>query len=279
LPTVTTTAVSAITYFTASGGGNVTADGNATVTARGICWDTLPNPDLTDKYTTNGAGLGTFTSAITNISSATTYYVRAYATNSEGTAYGNEVVFSSETPVIYASGIGRGNGIGYFAQTWKNGVPTALTTGSPTSYDRASSIFVSGNDVYVAGSEANFGAGGAAKVWKNGVATVLVNNPCGIDCNSVFVSGTDVYVAGRGGSCTFAGKPKVWKNGTSMPLQVGIDGGEVKSVFVSGTDVHAVGFDGSLLPVTQKATYWKNGVALPLQINGANSEINSLFIK
>jgi len=98
LPTVTTTAISDITTVTASGGGNVTSDGNATVTARGVCWSISQNPTIADNKTTDGTGTGSFVSSLTGLSPNTTYYVRAYATNSEGTAYGNQVSFI--TPLV-----------------------------------------------------------------------------------------------------------------------------------------------------------------------------------
>jgi uncharacterized protein (TIGR02145 family) len=96
LPTVTTTAVSNIAQTSATGGGNVTSDGGATVTARGVCWSTNQNPTvgLTTK-TVDGLGTGVFTSSLTGLTPNTTYYVRAYATNSVGTVYGNEVSFTT----------------------------------------------------------------------------------------------------------------------------------------------------------------------------------------
>ncbi len=100
IPTLTTTAASAITTTTATSGGNITADGNATILARGICWSTTANPTiaLTTK-TIDGNGTGTFTSSITGLTSNTTYYVRAYATNSTGTAYGTQQTFTSASAV------------------------------------------------------------------------------------------------------------------------------------------------------------------------------------
>ena len=95
LPTVATTAVSDIAQVTATGGGNVSDDGGADVTARGICWSTSHNPTVSGSHTTDGTGTGTFTSALTGLTPNTTYYVRAYATNSEGTAYGSEVSFTT----------------------------------------------------------------------------------------------------------------------------------------------------------------------------------------
>jgi uncharacterized protein (TIGR02145 family) len=95
ISTVTTTSVTNITQTTATSGGNVTSDGGSSVTARGVCWSTLHNPTIANSFTTDGNGIGSFVSNLTGLSSNTLYYVRAYATNSVGTAYGNEVSFVS----------------------------------------------------------------------------------------------------------------------------------------------------------------------------------------
>ena len=95
IPTVITNSVSNITATNATCGGNVTSDGGATVTARGVCWSTSQNPTVNDSHTSNGSGTGSFTSNITGLTAGTTYYVRAYATNSAGTAYGQEVSFTT----------------------------------------------------------------------------------------------------------------------------------------------------------------------------------------
>ena len=95
LPTVTTTNVSNITQTTATSGGNVTSDGGANVTARGVCWSTSQNPTISNSHTTDGNGIGRFTSNITGLTANTTYYIRAYATNEKGTSYGEEKSFTT----------------------------------------------------------------------------------------------------------------------------------------------------------------------------------------
>ena len=95
LPAVTTTAISAVAATTASSGGNVTDDGNGTITARGVCWGTSSNPVATGSHTTDGTGTGSFTSSITGLTPNTLYYVRAYATNSAGTSYGDELTLTT----------------------------------------------------------------------------------------------------------------------------------------------------------------------------------------
>jgi hypothetical protein len=90
-----TTAVTDITATTASSGGTVDADRGAAVTARGVCWSLTANPTTANSKTIDGNGTGTFTSAITGLTSGTTYYVRSYAINSIGTTYGPEVSFTT----------------------------------------------------------------------------------------------------------------------------------------------------------------------------------------
>ncbi|MFZ4377666.1 MAG: fibrobacter succinogenes major paralogous domain-containing protein, partial [Saprospiraceae bacterium] len=96
LPTISTISLSGITTSSATTGGNVTSDGGATVSKRGVVWSTSPTPTISlSTKTSNGTGTGNFTSSITGLSPNTTYYVRAYATNSAGTVYGNELTFNA----------------------------------------------------------------------------------------------------------------------------------------------------------------------------------------
>ena len=97
IPELSTTSVSDITTTTATSGGTITSDGGSSVTARGICWSTNENPTVSlDTKTSNGTGVGSFNSYITGLISGMTYYVRAYATNFTGTAYGNQVSFKCD---------------------------------------------------------------------------------------------------------------------------------------------------------------------------------------
>jgi phosphodiesterase/alkaline phosphatase D-like protein len=97
LPSVTTAPVTKITFSTAKSGGNVTDEGAASVTARGVCWSTSPNPTIADNFTINDYGPGPFNSTMNQLTPKTTYYVRAYATNSYGTAYGQEFQFTTNS--------------------------------------------------------------------------------------------------------------------------------------------------------------------------------------
>ena len=100
LPTVTTLSVSEITETSAVVGCEVTFDGGAEVTSRGVCWSVDSNPTIENDKTIDGEGVGSFQSILSDLSQNTTYYVRAYATNSEGTAYGEEVSFKTLEEII-----------------------------------------------------------------------------------------------------------------------------------------------------------------------------------
>ena len=99
VPTVTSTAASSITQTGATAGGNVTADGGATVTARGVVYALTADPTLSNSVVTSGTGTGAFTADLTSLTPGTTYHFRAYATNSAGTAYGADLTFAT-SPVL-----------------------------------------------------------------------------------------------------------------------------------------------------------------------------------
>jgi hypothetical protein len=94
-PDLTTVIISGTTSTTAVSGGNITAENGGTITSRGVCWSTSTNPTITGSKTTDGTGKGTFVSNLTGLTPGTLYYVKAYATNSAGTAYGNELSFTA----------------------------------------------------------------------------------------------------------------------------------------------------------------------------------------
>jgi uncharacterized protein (TIGR02145 family) len=93
LASITTNAINSITGTTAISGGNITNDGGSPVTQRGICLGTSPSPTTANSTIVSGTGIGSFTCNITGLTSNSVFYVRAYAINSAGTAYGNELSF------------------------------------------------------------------------------------------------------------------------------------------------------------------------------------------
>ena len=97
---VTTHAVGDITSCSARCGGFVSGSGGADVTSRGVCWSMVPNPTVNDSHTTDGMGNGGFKSVLSGLMPGNTYYIRAYATNGVGTAYGEELSFTATHPVV-----------------------------------------------------------------------------------------------------------------------------------------------------------------------------------
>ena len=103
---LSTAIVTDVTKTLATSGGTITYDGASTITERGICWSTSQNPTISDNKTSNGNGIGSFVSSITGLTQGTNYYVRAYASNSVGTAYGSQVNFTTLTiPTVTTTAI------------------------------------------------------------------------------------------------------------------------------------------------------------------------------
>ncbi|MFC2156120.1 SBBP repeat-containing protein, partial [Acidobacteriota bacterium] len=129
VPKVTTAPAAEITSVSAIGGGKVRNDFGAEVIARGVCWSTSSRPTLSDNHTTDGSGTGTFTSQITGLIPNTTYYVRAYATNLEGTGYGRILSFKTLlnpkiSGTVKSSG---GTGVAMTILTFSNNGGTTMT--------------------------------------------------------------------------------------------------------------------------------------------------------
>jgi uncharacterized protein (TIGR02145 family) len=100
LSILTTTNAFTITSTSAISGGNITSDGDAAVSTRGVCWSIDQNPSITDNHTSNGSGIGEFESLITGLTENITYYLKSYAINNVGTAYGNVVSFTTISPLL-----------------------------------------------------------------------------------------------------------------------------------------------------------------------------------
>jgi hypothetical protein len=108
-PLVQTLASSSVDTTSAVCGGSIDSDGGAAVSARGICWGTAPNPDISGSHTTNGTGNGNFSGTLTGLSPGTLYHFRAYATNSAGTSYGDDSSFTTPNPgYLYLTVIPQG---------------------------------------------------------------------------------------------------------------------------------------------------------------------------
>lgn len=95
ITTATLTTTVSSTYTSAQLGGNITSDGGATVTERGVVYSLTTNPTTANTKVVIGSGTGAFSQAVTGLTTSTTYYVRAYAINSQGTSYGSELSFTT----------------------------------------------------------------------------------------------------------------------------------------------------------------------------------------
>jgi uncharacterized protein (TIGR02145 family) len=125
LAVLATAAASAIGSNSALSGGNITSDGGTPVTARGVCYSQNPNPTLADAHTTDGTGTGLFVSSLNNLTPNSLYYVRAYAINSVGTVYGNEITFTTLTGTFIAGQYYQGGIIFYVDGTGLHGLIAA----------------------------------------------------------------------------------------------------------------------------------------------------------
>lgn len=156
LPTVTTGEVSNITQTTAQGSGNVTNSGGANVTERGVCWSTSHNPTISGSHANNGTGTGGFTVNMTGLTANTHYYVRAYAKNSAGVSYGNEVDFTTSqnisAPTVTTSQVTN------VQQTTATGGGNVTNSGGATVTERGICWSTSHNPT-TSGSHANSGTG------------------------------------------------------------------------------------------------------------------------
>ena len=156
LPTVTTGEVSNITQTSAQGSGNVINSGGANVTERGVCWSTSHNPTISGNHANNGTGTGGFTVNMTGLTANTRYYVRAYAKNSAGVSYGNEVDFTTaqtvSAPTVTTSQVTN------VQQTTATGGGNVTNSGGATVTERGICWSTSHNPT-TSGSHANSGTG------------------------------------------------------------------------------------------------------------------------
>lgn len=173
---ITTNNINSVTANSASCGGVVSNNGGSDIIEKGVCWSTSQNPTIANNKTMEGSGNNNFTSTLSNLLSNTTYYVRAYATNSVGTSYGSQVFFHTAFKVgdVYQGGkvayIFEPGENGYVAGeihgiivatedqsnfiAWSNGLPvaqnvfaTAIGTGSTNTTEI---INIQGNKIYAA---------------------------------------------------------------------------------------------------------------------------------
>lgn len=125
LPAVTTATVTGITKTSAVLGGNVTYNGGGEVTARGVVWGSAENPTLEDNVIDGGTGTGEFSADLSGLEIFTAYHVRAWATNSVGTAYGENISFTTLANITQFWVVGDYNG-------WDNSDNAKYIISTPT---------------------------------------------------------------------------------------------------------------------------------------------------
>ncbi|MCX6226735.1 MAG: T9SS type A sorting domain-containing protein [Bacteroidia bacterium] len=173
LASLTSTEITAITDTTASSGGVITSNWGAGVTMRGVCWNTNENPTVNDSKTADGSGAGKFSSILAGLRPGTQYYVRAYATNSAGTAYGEQKEFKTtgvgdETTFEYDGRIYNFKTIG--TQTWMTENLAYLPAVNPSSDGSVASPYCyvygfEGRSVDSAKATANYADYGVLYNW------------------------------------------------------------------------------------------------------------------
>lgn len=215
-PVVTTANVTGITQTNAVSGGNVTSDGGAAVTARGICWSTSANPTITSSKTTDGTGTGSFTSTFTGLTAGTTYYVRAYATNSAGTGYGNQLTFTTN-PVIGAT----------------------LTTAAVTSITASSAV-----------SGGTITNDGGASITARGICWSTATNPTLADNKTSDGTGTGTFISNMTGltdNTTYYVRAYATNStGTVYGNQVSFITNKIELAILTTTDVTSITSSGAV---------------------------------
>ena len=152
LATLTTSAVSSLINISATSGGNITDDGGANITTRGVCYSINTNPTTADNITNDGNGTGSFTSNLSGLTASTTYYLRAYAINSAGTAYGNELIFTTLASAALAIGDSYQGGFIFYLDGLGGGLIAAPTNQSTSAPWGCYGTTISGADGIVIGT-------------------------------------------------------------------------------------------------------------------------------
>ena len=234
---IETAGVAAVMQTSAMCGGAISTDGGATITARGVCWSTGQTPTTDNNHTTDGAGAGAFTSTITGLSPNTTFFVRAYAINSKGTAYGSTMSFTTwllaTAPVT-------------------NITPATATCGGTISNAQATAViergvcWSTGHIPTIADNKTSDGSGGGTFVSE--ITGLTFNATYIVRMYATGISGTDYSDTLR-----FTTKPE--------ELVTDVDGNTYHMVTI-GTQVW--------LLENLKTSHYRNGDAIPLVNNATN---------
>jgi hypothetical protein len=265
LPVVTTLSVSDISNKSAIAGGNVFSDGGTPILSRGLCWSTNPNPTIADLNLNVEEGTGIFSGEISGLKGNTTYYLKAYAANSVGVAYGQEVEFTTNSANIYLVG-GRYKNEQY--------VPAFFKNGSMTIHENESGFFtgvyINNSDVHMVSENYQYGAEASttvSKYWENDhvKSTISGTNPF---AKSIFVTTqNDLLVSGFQGipipnlPHLFTFQAVYWKNNVMYELAPEeFSASMAFDALPIGNDDYVVGFIQEEHGKKRVATLWKNAI-------------------
>ena len=241
---ISTNTLSLVTQTTASGGGNVNNDGGASVNTRGVCWsNTNSNPTIANTKTIDGSGIGAFSSSITGLTAGTTYYVRAYATNTAGTAYGSMKNFTTQSATIPQSII---------TTTVSSLTQTAANSGGSITSDGGATITMKGvcwssttSTPTIINSNTNNGTGIAS--FSSSFSGLIANTTYYIRAYALNSVGV-----GYGNTITFTTLP-------NLAVGQSYQGGKIAYIFVSGDNGYISGQIHGLIAMTSDqstATQW-----------------------
>jgi hypothetical protein len=238
VPTLSTAAVSNVTNATAISGGSIVDDGGSAILARGICWSTAAGPTLTDSCAGEGAGTGSFIAMMTGLGGSTTYHVRSYATNAQGTSYGEDRSFATVALQLASVTTGAPSGVSYTTAvlggnvTGDNGAAVTSrgicwsTTPAPTTSDAkyseagglgpftATIAGLSSSTTYYARA---FAVNGGGTSYGNEV-TFTTLAPSTPSLTTKPVGGVSSFIAGSGGVITTDGGSPITSKGVCWSL-------------------------------------------------------------
>ncbi len=232
---ITTTAALTVTQTTASSGGNINNDGGATITSRGVCWSSATStPTILNTKTVNGSGVGAFISSLTSLIPGTTYYVRAYATNSVGTAYGNAIAFSTVAATI-PTGVST-NTLSLVAQTTASGGGNINSDGGATVTSRGVCWSNTNSIPTIANTKTVDGSGIGA--FSSSLTGLTANTTYYVRAYATNSMGT-----AYGNTVTFTTLP-------NLAIGQSYQGGIIAYIFVSGDSGYVAGQTHGLIATT-----------------------------
>jgi hypothetical protein len=217
MATVTTADATSITTTSATLGGSVTSDGGVSVTERGICYSITQNPTTASSKTVIGIGVGTFSNTVSGLSANSTYYVRAYAINSQGTAYGTQVNFTTGAIML-----------------------ATLTTTTPSNVGAISAVL-----------GGNVTSDGGASVTERGICYGTVQNPTTANSKLAIGVGVGTYsntVTGLTSSTTYYARAyAINSQGSAYGAQVSFTTAALLMATLTTTDATSIGSTGATL--------------------------------